>query len=114
MTRSVSSTRGTFVSGKLICPIPTCPSPEFWVHGGSIRHHFAHRRLEGSEHSREQLLHLAAKSMLASWAKQHDPSSDVRLESRLENGRTPDVLIILADGSRHAIEVQYSAITESE
>ncbi len=91
----------------------TCPGCRATVvlHAGSVRaHHFAHLpgtvcTLPASEPETEE--HRAGKLLLARWLREALPDADVQVEAYLpETAQRADVLAILPDRSRIALEFQ--------
>jgi hypothetical protein len=75
---------------------------------------FRHVRQPDPKHAPESLLHIQGKLHVAAWLRALD-AKDVVVERRdTQSGRVADVTAVLADGSRIAVEVQYSRLTERE
>ena len=100
------------------CPFPDCEVP-ITTRGGSRRAHFVHLGQPGHETGGESEAHLAAKAMLADWARTLIPSGgQVRQEEPVRSGpldvhRVADVMATWPDGLKMAFEVEYKAFTEA-
>jgi hypothetical protein len=104
--------RAAAKSGKLVCPVPGCPNPGFTTVGGSRRHHFRHLTKGARSHGGESFAHHTAKHLIGLWARTKYPEAMVSVDDeRVESRQLPDVLITMGDGTRYAIEVQYSPMT---
>ena len=99
----------------------TCPGCAGTVilHAGTVRaHHFAHLpgavcSLPTSEPETEE--HRAGKLLLAAWLRSCLPESDVLIEAFLPATRQrADVLVILPDRSRIALEYQCAQLSARE
>lgn len=108
-------------AGELLCPYPACGVAFATARGGSRRHSFAHPAGvpdHTSAGARETWWHLNAKHTMAAWVRATLPGADVRVDDiQLAVGdqrRQPDVLVVLRDGRRLAVELQYSALTAPE
>jgi hypothetical protein len=99
-------------SGRFVCPLESCDSPEYTAVGGaSRRHHFRHRAPAAGGHAPETWLHEMAKHVLAQHLQERYPAAQVYADTKsVDGGQRPDVLVEI-DGHRLAFEVQYSAIT---
>src|SRR3954451_3297090 len=74
-------------TGRLTCPYPGCPAPEFIAKGGSERrHHFAHQ-VAGQEHRTSAGWRHQALLMLADWSARRYPHLELDLENR-EDGES--------------------------
>lgn len=109
-------------AGELLCPYPACGIAFGSVRNYSKRRHcFAHPP-GVTEHNGagagETWWHLNAKQRMAAWARMKFPGAEVRIDDmqlRAEDQRRqPDVLVTMRDGRRLAIELQYSALDETE
>lgn len=106
--------RAAAKSGQLVCPVAGCPSPGFTTVGGSRRHHFRHLTKGARSHGGESFAHHTAKHLIGRWARTKYPEAMVSVDNeRVESRQLPDVLITMEDGTRYAIEVQYSPMTAS-
>lgn len=98
------------------CPFPDCEVP-ITTRGGSRRAHFVHLGQPGHETGGESEAHLAAKAMLADWARVLIPAGgQVRQEEpvrsdSLDVHRVADVMATWPDGLKMAFEVEYKAFT---
>lgn len=98
------------------CPFPHCEVP-ITTRGGSRRAHFVHLGQPGHETGGESEAHLAAKAMLADWARTLIPSGgQVWQEEPVRSGpldvhRVADVMATWPDGLKMAFEVEYKAFT---
>lgn len=108
-------------AGELMCPYPACGVAFATARGGRRRHSFAHPAGvpdHSSPGARETWWHLNAKHTMAAWARTAFPGAQVRVDDiQLAVGdqrRQPDVLVVLRDGRRLAVELQYSALTALE
>ncbi len=99
----------------------TCPGCAGTVilHAGTVRaHHFAHLpgavcTLPTSEPETEE--HRAGKLLIAAWLRACLPDADVLIEAFLPaTGQRADVLAVLADRSRIALEYQCAHLTARE
>jgi hypothetical protein len=99
-------------SGRYVCPIESCDSPQYTAVGGpSRRHHFRHSATNAGGHAPETWLHEMAKHVLAQHLSERYPTADVYPDTKaVDGGQRPDVLVEL-DGRRIAFEIQYSSIT---
>ncbi|WP_132049378.1 hypothetical protein [Curtobacterium sp. PhB136] len=99
----------------LTCPVTGCATPELTtVDRSKADRRDGYRHLaKGVDHGAERMHHVLAKGLLARWARwampgavaiEEHPSNDVR-------ERIADVLVTLADGTRFALEVQYSGLS---
>lgn len=99
-------------SGRLVCPIESCETRAFTTVGGSRRHHFRHRLQGAGRHGRESYYHQLGKSLIAQHFTDRYPHAEVDLETEAgDNAQRPDILVAFPDGSRFAIELQYSPLT---
>lgn len=95
------------------CPVPDCLG-EITTIGGDRRHHFRHTN--GDKHSDgESMAHLAAKAMLAEWARQTVPDG-VREEESVKDRaqdvhRVADVMVTWPNARKYAFEVEYKTFT---
>jgi hypothetical protein len=100
-------------AGRLICPVPDCPTPAFTTVGGRRRHHFRH--LVAVSHASETIYHIVSKDRIAAWLRVAHPDAVLDIdESNLENGRRADVLATFPSGRRVAFEIQAAALTRDE
>ncbi len=99
----------------------TCPGCGATVilHAGIVRaHHFAHLpgavcTLPASEPETEE--HRAGKLLIARWLRERLPDADIQLEAYLpETAQRADVLAILPDHSRIALEYQCANLSARE
>jgi hypothetical protein len=106
-------------SERLICPYPGCPDARFttareytnrW--GTVVPAVFRHRSTAGTGHEPESWYHLTAKLLVADWLRAAYPEWQVEVERTVDTGprRRPDVSAQRSDGTRVAVEVQYSPI----
>lgn len=100
------------------CPWPDCLG-EITTVSGSNRHHWRH--LDGNPHKSapESEDHLAAKAMLAAWARRQAPKATVREEGTLKEPATrfhrrADVLVTWPEGQQVALEVEYKAFVTAD
>ncbi|GAB1646822.1 competence protein CoiA family protein [Krasilnikovia sp. MM14-A1259] len=109
-------------AGELLCPYPACGIAFGRVNNYRKRRHcFAHPP-GVAEHNGagagETWWHLNAKQRMAAWARTKFPGAEVRVDDiqlRIEDQRRqPDVLVTMRDGRRLAVELQYSALDETE
>lgn len=102
-------------TGRWVCPIESCDSPEYIAVGGPTRrHHFRHRAPSAGGHSPETWLHEVAKSVLAQHLQERYPAAAVYPDTKaVDGGQRPDVLVEL-DGYQLAFEIQYSSMTIGE
>jgi hypothetical protein len=57
-------------------------------------------------------VHQAGKQLVAQWIRSTYPEAYLRVDTeRVDTGQLPDVLVVMPDGVRYAIEVQYSSLT---
>lgn len=101
---------------QLMCPVRGCPAPQVTTVGGDRRHHYRHLvKAASTDHSPETWHHLEAKQVLEAWAKERYPGAIVEQEKVLgSRDRIADVFVTLPDGSRYAIEVQFSSLTTDQ
>jgi len=103
---------------ELRCPVEDCPTPGFTTvdrSGTGGRDGFRH--LHGNfQHAPESLFHLEAKGQMVRYLKEIAPTAQVEMEqaSNRDRERIADVMVTFADGSRMAIEIQYSALTAED
>ena len=92
--------------------VPGCPAPSITTVGGDRRHHFRHLRKDAAtEHGPETWHHIESKEVVAEWAPTRYPNAVVELEKVLAAGaRIADVFVTFPDGTRFAIEVQFSSL----
>src|SRR5260370_22261783 len=89
----------------------SCPDCRSAVHvrggpGKRMQLHFAHQRGECAWSTEgESVRHMRGKLVLAQWLRAQFPQATVSLEERLPGpNRIADILVIHADGQRHAVE----------
>ena len=83
---------------------------------GSRRAHFAHPASTAplGGHQPESVWHAEAKQLLAQWARQQEGVTDTVVEySTADRRRRSDVGVQFADGSRLALEAQYSPLPDA-
>ena len=92
--------------------MPGCPAPSITTVGGDRRHHFRHLRKDAAtEHGPETWHHIESKEVVAEWARTRYPNAVVELEKVLAaRARIADVFVTFPDGTRFAIEVQFSSL----
>ena len=95
-----------YTKESLICPVNQCHS-SLTTRGGNKRHHFVHVNNSKEYHSNETINHFQSKMEIAYWAKEQSNVLSVELEKRLSNGRIPDILVELKDGSLIDIETEF-------
>jgi len=107
-----------FARTELRCPVEDCPTPEFTtVSRASTGGRDGFRHLHGNfQHAPESLFHLEAKGQIARYLQEIAPTAHVEMEqaSNRERERIADIMVTFADGSRMAIEIQYSALTAED
>jgi len=104
--------------GDLVCPMADCASPDLTTRrayrnafGTLVRDGFRHVRQPTPRHSPESVLHVQGKLHVAAWLTSIG-AEDVHVERRdTQARRVPDVTARMRDGTRVAIEVQYSPLT---
>ncbi|MGA5198251.1 competence protein CoiA family protein [Streptomyces exfoliatus] len=83
--------------------------------GGKVRRHFAHPpgQAPAGGHGPETVWHITTKHTLASWARTRPGVARVRLEQWTEvRDRRADVEVLLADGTKIALEAQRRLMTD--
>lgn len=102
--------------GRYVCVLPTCAAPLTAVAPSVRRHHFRHRAggARGG-HGPEAVWHLAAKDLVAGWARRQQPTAEVDVDTRrTASGAQPDVWARWSSPfpeGNVAFEVQYSPLT---
>jgi hypothetical protein len=74
-----------------------------------------HLNGRATDHDFESFVHQAGKQLVAQWICSTYPEAYLRVDSeRVGTGQLPDVLVVMPDGVRYAIELQYSPLTVEE
>lgn len=104
-------------TGRYRCVLPTCDGLLWVVAGDKNLHHWRHRSTPAVEHLPETLWHIAAKAVLAQFARAQRPTALIHDDDRYTPSRNkPDVWVLWpASGARPggdvAFEAQHSGIS---
>ncbi len=99
------------------CKIDGCTREVTAAFSTKIQSYYKHVAGTNDErdHEPESYWHQLAKIVIVAWAKDHPAVAKVEAEKPSEDGlRRPDVTITTHSGTRIAVEIQYSAMTEAQ
>ena len=90
--------RAAAQAGRLVCPVPGCPSPRLTTRGpAERRHHFVHRQAPGDPAHQRAYDRQVATELLADWIRATHPQSTV--ETNMPVGEVSvTVLVVLGPG----------------
>lgn len=76
--------RAAAQAGRLVCPVPGCPSPLLTTRGpAERRHHFVHRQAPPDPAHQRTYVRRVATELLATWVRSAHPRSNVQTDAQV-------------------------------